>query len=99
MSSINTINSVGEPVLGSKLAAHVASAFDSAGVPYCLWGYHGLGFIHLDREDVWEVEFVIPDAKISLATAALKANNLVPCTDSECGELNSDQAKKNPPEY
>ncbi|KAL2832507.1 hypothetical protein BDW59DRAFT_157330 [Aspergillus cavernicola] len=82
-----------ELAVRENLAARVARALDAAEVHNVLWGWLALSLIHNDR-GFPEVEFVIPDNKIQLATDKLVAAGLPLCSHPNCEELLGDRADK-----
>ncbi|KAL2871456.1 uncharacterized protein BJX67DRAFT_377225 [Aspergillus lucknowensis] len=83
-----------EPAFGAKHAVNMARILDEANVGNVLWGWLAVSLIQNDRHFP-EIEFVIPDKQIQLATDALVAAELPLCTDAQCSELRSDRLKWN----
>ncbi|KAL4958744.1 uncharacterized protein BDV14DRAFT_206327 [Aspergillus stella-maris] len=73
-------------LLGIEVTGKVAEVFENNGIANVLFGFLPL-CLHTAVDDVWDVEFVIPDAKIADAISALIKNGYVECTNADCDEL------------
>ncbi|PLB48370.1 hypothetical protein P170DRAFT_476988 [Aspergillus steynii IBT 23096] len=79
----------GAPIF-NRIAPNVAFYLDRANVPNLLFGWLAIGLADTGK-DSSEVDFVIPDAQMPAAIASLVAADYPLCTDTKCGELESDR--------
>ncbi|KAI9375904.1 hypothetical protein BJX61DRAFT_539359 [Aspergillus egyptiacus] len=71
-------------------AATIAELLDRARVPNILFGWTAMSLVG-DDAGFGEIEFVIPDAMMTSATAALEAGGDALCRDTSCFELRFDR--------